>query len=72
MKKLSGIYVDNQGFSHTVYYSFTKRKYIKMIHSPKGGFCSSAEHTKEQIEHNIQGFTRSFSLAQLTRLALPN
>jgi len=58
MKKLSGIYVDNQGFRHTVYYERSKGLYCKFIHNPEGKYCSSMCGTKEQIQNQVEGMKR--------------
>ncbi len=60
MKKLSGYYLDNQGFRQTVYWHVQNKKYVKMINNSYGNFCSSQEYTKEQITHEIESFTRGF------------
>ena len=60
MKKVSGIYIDNQEFVHTVYYRRETKNYVKLIHNPEGKFCSSAEYTKEEMINQVQGITRSF------------
>lgn len=52
------LYTDNQNFLHTVFYDRSKRKYIKLIHNPKGQFCSSAEYTREQINNQVAGMKR--------------
>lgn len=58
MKKISGVYVDNEGFRHTVFYDKSKRNYTKMIHNPEGKFCSSAEYTKEQTINQVEGMKK--------------
>lgn len=58
MKKLSGHYLDNQDFTHTVFYDFSKKKYIKITCNEIGAFCSSAEYTKKQIAIQIKGMVR--------------
>lgn len=60
MKKISGVYVDKQGFRHTVFFSKHKKMYDKIIHNPEGKYCSSTRYTKEQVINEIEGMTRSF------------
>lgn len=61
MKKVSGLYVDNQGFCHVVFYNRIGRFYTKTIHNPEGKYCSSAMYSKEEVINQIDGMTRSFS-----------
>ena len=60
MKKVSGIYVDNQGFRHTVFYNRFGKDYTKLIHNSKGEFCSSCNYSKEEVLNEVQGMRKSF------------
>lgn len=58
MKKVSGIYVDNQGFRHTVFYNRFSKDYTKIIHNPKGEFCSSCNYSKEEVLNQVKGMVK--------------
>lgn len=65
-KSISGKYLDEKNFTHTVFYNPSRNTYTKTIQNAQMKWCSHAEYTKEQILNQIEGMKKGFDYLGLT------